>query len=257
MTLRDAWEAEAHNWVAWARRPGHDSYWQFHRDRFLQILPPPVGLALDLGCGEGRFPRDLKKRGYEVIGVDASPTLIEAAQEADPDGDYRVADAASLPLADASVQLVTALLSLHDMDDMQGAIAESARVLVPDGRLCAAVVHPVNSAGKFESSTADAPFIIRESYFEQRRYTDVIERDGLRMTFTGHHRPLEAYFVALESAGFQVERLLEVPDTTDPPGDRWQRLPLFLHFRVLKTMNIREGRPGEANRPMPTSHRLD
>jgi hypothetical protein len=31
-----------------------------------------------------------------------------------------------------------------------------------------------------------------------------------------------------------VERLVEVPDTTDPPGDRWPRVPLFLHFRAVK-----------------------
>ncbi len=235
MSLRDAWEAEAQNWVAWARKPGHDSYWQFHRDRFLQLIPPPEGLTLDLGCGEGRLPRDLTARGYDVVGVDGSATLIAHAREADPDGDYRIADAAELPFADASVQLVTALLSLHDIDDMEGAVAEAARVLVPGGgRLCAAVVHPINSAGKFAESVPDAPFVIRESYFEQRLYADVVERDGLRMTFTGRHRPLEAYFAALESAGLLVERLVEVPDNTEPPGDRWQRLPLFLHFNAIK-----------------------
>lgn len=234
MTLRDAWESEARNWVAWARAPGHDSYWVFHRDRFLDLLPPPAGFTLDIGCGEGRFPRDLKERGYEVIGVDASRTLIEHAREADPRGDYRVADAAKLPLADASVQLVTALLSLHDMDDMPGAVAESARALAPGGRLCAAIVHPINSAGKFASRTPDAPFVIRDSYFEGRPYADSIERDGLRMTFISRHRPLEAYFAALESAGFLVERLAEMGDSTDPPGDRWQRLPLFLHLRAVR-----------------------
>ena len=233
-SLRDAWEAEALNWVAWARTPGHDSYWRFHRDRFLELLPASSGLTLDLGCGEGRFPRDLKAAGYKVIGIDASPTLIEHATTADPGGDYRVADAAQLPFADASVQLVTALLSLHDMDDMPGAIAEAARVLVPGGRLCAAVVHPINSGGKFESSTPDAAFVIRESYFAQRQYADAVERDGLSMTFTSRHRPLEAYFDALESSGLLVERLVEVPDSTYAPGDRWQRIPLFLHLRAVK-----------------------
>jgi SAM-dependent methyltransferase len=234
MTLRDAWEREARNWLAWARQPGHDSYWQFHRDRFVELLPASAGPTLDLGCGEGRFPRDLKARGYDVIGVDVSPTLIDYARGADPGGDYRVADAASLPLADASVRLVTAFMSLHDMDDMGNAIAEAARVLVPGGRLCAAIVHPINSGGKFESRATDAPFLIRESYFEERGYADVVERDGLRMTFTSRHRPLEAYFAALESAGLLVERLVEVADTTDRPGDRWQRIPLFLHLRSVK-----------------------
>ena len=233
-SLHDAWEEQASNWVAWARAPGHDSYWRFHRDRFLALLPPPPASVLDVGCGEGRVPRDLRARGYEVIGIDASPTLIEHAREADPGGDYRIADAAQLPFADASVLLVTAMLSLHDMDDMAGAVGEAARVLARGGRLCAAVVHPINSAGHFESSAPDAAFVIRDSYFAERRYADEVERDGLRMTFTSRHRPLEAYVAALESAGLRVERLVEVPDPTAPPGDRWRRLPLFLHLRAVK-----------------------
>jgi len=120
------------------------------------------------------------------------------------------------------------------MDDMDGAIAEAARVLVPGGRLCAAIVHPINSGGKFESSTPDAAFVLRESYFAERQYADAVERDRLRMTFTSRHRPLEAYFAALETAGLLVERLVEVPDTTVSPGDRWQRIPLFVHIRAVK-----------------------
>jgi SAM-dependent methyltransferase len=234
VTLRDAWESEAHNWVAWARAPGHDSYWRFHRDRFLELLPPPSGVTLDVGCGEGRLPRDLKARGHEVVGIDASPTLIEHARAADPDGDYRVADAAALPFGDGSLPLVTAFMSLHDIDDMDGAVAEIARVLVPGGHLCAAVVHPMNSAGRFVSDAPDAPFVIRDSYLEERPYADTAERDGLRMTFTSRHRSLERIFAALEPAGLLVERVLEAADTSAPPGSRWQRLPLFLDFRAVR-----------------------
>jgi ubiquinone/menaquinone biosynthesis C-methylase UbiE len=234
VTLRDAWEGEARNWAAWARRPGHDSYWRFHRDRFLELLPPPGRLALDAGCGEGRLPRDLKARGYRVIGVDASPTLIRLAQEADGGGDYRVADAASLPFDDASADLVIAFMSLMDMDDMDAALREAARVLEPGGRFCLALVHPINSAGAFLSEERNSPFVIEQSYFEQRRYADSIERDGLRMTFSSYHRPLEGYFTPLEAAGFLVERLREIPDTTEPPGARWRRVPLFVHLRALK-----------------------
>jgi SAM-dependent methyltransferase len=234
MTLRDAWEAEAGNWVEWARRPGHDSYWRFHRDRFLELLPPPGGTLLDVGCGEGRLPRDLKARGYSVIGIDASPTLIEHAREADPTGDYRVADGAVVPVPDASIAIVTAFMTLHDIDDMDGAVREIARVLSPAGRACMAVVHPINSAGRFAERTPDAPFIIRDSYFDHRHYADRVERDGLEMTFNSVHRPLAALFVSLESAGLLVERLAEIGDATAPLGDRWQRIPLFLHLRARK-----------------------
>jgi hypothetical protein len=53
MTLRAAWEAEAENWIAWARKPGHDSYWKFHRDAFLAGLPAPPARVVDVGCGAG------------------------------------------------------------------------------------------------------------------------------------------------------------------------------------------------------------
>jgi ubiquinone/menaquinone biosynthesis C-methylase UbiE len=59
-----------------------------------------------------------------VTGADASPTLIDAAREAHPGGDYRTADAASPPFADASFDLVTACNSLMDIDDMPGTARE-------------------------------------------------------------------------------------------------------------------------------------
>lgn len=39
--LSVGWEAKASQWIQWARTPGHDSYWRFHRDQFLRLLPPP------------------------------------------------------------------------------------------------------------------------------------------------------------------------------------------------------------------------
>src|SRR5262249_18057390 len=68
--LRQAWERHAEDWIRWAREPGHDSYWLFHRDRFLELVPPPGNLTLDLGCGEGRLSRDLAARGHRILGID-------------------------------------------------------------------------------------------------------------------------------------------------------------------------------------------
>jgi ubiquinone/menaquinone biosynthesis C-methylase UbiE len=233
VTLRDAWEAEAERWAQWARAPGHDSYWRFHRDRFFDLVPSPGRLTLDLGCGEGRLTRDLKERGHRVVGADASPTLIRLAQDADPDGEYVVADAAALPIAASKADLVIAFMSLQDMDDMESAVREAARILAPGGRFCIAVVHPINSGGTFdtESDDADAPFLIEESYFERRRYSESIERDGLAMTFTSYHRSLQDYTAPLVDAGFVIDHVREVTDGEHP---RWRRLPLFLHIRAVK-----------------------
>jgi SAM-dependent methyltransferase len=238
MDLRDRWDAEARRWIEWARTPGHDSYWRFHRDQFLRLLPPPGRQTVDIGCGEGRLTRDLKKLGHRVIGIDASPTLVDAARSSERSMDIRMADANALPLEDASADLAVAFMSLHDIDAMPGAIREAARILEPGGKLCFAIVHPINSAGSFEQGSDDAPFVIQGDYLREFAYADTIERAGLRMTFHSRHRPLESYFLALQEADLLVETLREpsVPDHAVGPetGRRWQRLPLFLHVRACR-----------------------
>ncbi len=40
----------------------------------------PLGRALDLGCGRGRYTSWLDRRGWEAVGVDNVPAAIEAAR---------------------------------------------------------------------------------------------------------------------------------------------------------------------------------
>ena len=238
MTFNPDWEEHAESWITWARTPGHDSYWRFHRDQFLALLPPPGKLTVDVGCGEGRLPRDLKCLGHRVIGVDSSTTLIEAARRADPGGDYRCASATKLPLENASCDLVIAFMTLQDVDELTAAVSEMGRILVPPGAACIAVVHPLNSAGKFENESGDSSFVIGGSYLDEFGYSDQIARNGLRMVFHSRHRPLEAYSLALEASGFVIEAIREhrMPEEglRSDRSRRWQRIPLFLHVRASK-----------------------
>jgi SAM-dependent methyltransferase len=236
--LRAAWEQHAGAFVAWAQKPGHDSYWKFHRDLFLELLPPAARRTLDLGCGEGRLSRDLKRLGHHVVGVDASHTMLAAARDADPEIETRFADAASLPFDDGEFDLVVAFMSLQDIEDYAGAIKETARVLDAGGRFCLAIVHPFNSAGQFEGDGADSPFVLRGSYLDSSYYADNVVRDGLEIDFVSAHRPLEAYTEAIADAGLLVERLREPALPERAVGlersRRWQRVPLFLHVRAVK-----------------------
>jgi SAM-dependent methyltransferase len=236
--LAAAWREHAGEFIAWARTPGHDSYWFFHRDLFFELLPPPGRRTLDLGCGEGRVARDLIAAGHSVVGVDAAPAMVEAARAADPGFEVHLADAASLPFDDGAFDLVVAFMSLQDVDDYERAIRESARVLEPGGRICLAIVHPLNSAGAFDGPDAESPFVIDGSYLDRSHYADEIRRDGLEITFVSEHRPFQAYTEALAHAGLLIERLREPPvpeaAVTTPRNRRWQRLPLFLHMRAVK-----------------------
>ncbi|MCC8435717.1 methyltransferase domain-containing protein [Brevibacillus sp. M2.1A] len=48
----------------------------------LERLPvKDTGRVLDLCCGSGRHSRALARRGYEVVGVDLSPVLLQLAEE--------------------------------------------------------------------------------------------------------------------------------------------------------------------------------
>ncbi len=233
------WEDEAEDWVRWARTPGFDAYWYYSPAFFDQIVPPPGRRTLEVGCGEGRVMRDLTARGHAAVGIDSSPSLLGHARAADPAGDYREADAAALPFADAEFDLVVAYNSLMDVDDMPGAVRESARVLAPGGRLAVCVTHPVSEAGRFSDSTPDAEFVIRDSYFGRRRFDETFERDGLRLTFHGWCYPLEAYTRAFEDAGLLIERLRETraPDelvARDSSAARWRRVPMFLWMLARK-----------------------
>ena len=69
---------------------------------------------------------------------------------------------------------------------------------------------------------------MRGSYFERRRTVDEFERGGVATTFHSEHRPLRFYTHLLREHGFVIEQLDEVEDPV--VGDRWNRMPLFLHI---------------------------
>jgi SAM-dependent methyltransferase len=239
VSLSEHWERHAADWTRWAREPGHDSYWRFHRDRFIDLLPAPGRLTLDVGCGEGRLSRDLKALGHDVRAFDASPALVEAACEADPALEVQVGDATALPLDDGAADLVVSFMVLMNVDDLDAVGREAARVLEHGGRFCIAITHPLNTAGEFESEEADSDFVIRRSYFAPYRRELPADRAGLTMSFLDAHRPLQDYAQALERAGFLTERIREIGDFEDPPQResqlRWRRVPLFLHIRAVKS----------------------
>ena len=229
MGMSMGWEDRAESWLAWARTPGHDSYWLF-REAFFELVPEPDGTALEVGCGEGRVCRDLRSRGWDAVGLDASETLRTAAAEADPDGTYVLGTAEALPFPEGSFALVVAYNSLMDVDDMPRTVSEIARVLRAGGRFAACVTHPFRDVGSFEADEDGEVFVVRRPYLEEGVFEGTFTRDGLTMRFDGRTHPVESYARALEDAGFLIEALRE------PVGfdARDRRMPQFLLLRAVK-----------------------
>ena len=231
LPLGEGWHLHAPEWITWSRTPGLDTYENFHRDMFLELIPAPGRLTLDIGCGEGRVGRDLRALGHLVLGVDLSHTMSHAAAT-HPDAPVPavVADATRLPLASGAADCAVAFMSLHDIDHMPAAVREIASILTVGGHLVLAIVHPINSAGRFagDKGDADRPFVIEGSYLEPEQYVDTVDSGGLTVTFHGEHRPLQAYTEALADGGFVIERLRE--PTSPDPAKPWRRIPLFLNI---------------------------
>jgi SAM-dependent methyltransferase len=226
--LSDAWEREAARWERWTRVPGHDVYFELlNWPAFEALLPPAGRRTLDVGCGEGRGGRRLAAAGHRLAGIDGSPTLLGLAREAGGYEQLVCGDAAKLPWERDSFDLAVAFMCLQDVDDMTAAIDEIARVLEPGGRLCLAIVHPLNR-----------PSERLERYFDEQRFADRLEREGLVMTFEGIDRPLEAYTRALSRAGFAIEELREPrPGPQDVAAAatlaQAAKRPFFLHLRCV------------------------
>jgi SAM-dependent methyltransferase len=239
LPLGEGWDLHADQWIAWSRT-GLDSYERFHREAFLPLIPRPGRLTVDVGCGEGRVSRDLQAMGHRVLAIDRSLAMSRAAATHPADPVHAVvADAAQLPLATGTADCAVAFMSLHDIDHMQAAVREIARILTIGGHLVMAIVHPINSAGQFTDDKADAdrPFVIGGSYLQPERYVDTITRDSLTVTFHSEHRPLQAYTEALADAGFVIQRLRE---PTDPdPAKPWRRVPMFLDVLAALQQPIR------------------
>jgi len=94
-------------------------------------FPDPPARILDVGCGTGELAAALGRQGYEVTAIDIDAGAIEAAQRIGVRAacaDIAVFDA---PLFD----VVIFSLSLHHVDALDSAVAQSSRLLDPSGVL--------------------------------------------------------------------------------------------------------------------------
>jgi SAM-dependent methyltransferase len=125
----DPWSAVADDW---------GRYWgTFARPVWDPLLSAagtgPGARVLDVGCGSGELLEHLQDLGVRASGVDPAARMVELARARAAGADVRRGDVEHLPFDDAAFDAVLAVNAVQFADDLDDALAEIARVLVPGG----------------------------------------------------------------------------------------------------------------------------
>lgn len=100
-------------------------------------------VAVDIACGTGRYAEWLVAQGYQVVGVDSSPGMLEVARTKLPAVDFRIGDLGALPVSSGQADLAVCALALTHVEHLEAPYRELARVLRPGGRLVVSDTHPL------------------------------------------------------------------------------------------------------------------
>lgn len=166
-------------------------------------------LVLDVGCGYGRTTVPLVKMGFNVIGIDIVPRMIEQAKINNPEIDYRLMSAINLEFADNSIDHV--LFSFNGIDYIYPetrryqALSEINRVLKKDG-YCILSSH--NYLTLFTKLNLFSLKVIFQNLFTFRLFSNYImarHQEGKLLTY--FKRPKKQIEI-FEKAGFQVVEIL-------------------------------------------------
>jgi ubiquinone/menaquinone biosynthesis C-methylase UbiE len=103
------------------------------------LLPITRGRVLEVGCGTGRWLRDVSHSAAFVAGADASFGMLK---QCDLDVPLVNARANSLPFRDTSFDVVFCVNALHHFDDATGFIRDASMLLMPGGTLAIVGIDP-------------------------------------------------------------------------------------------------------------------
>src|SRR5450755_2297705 len=197
----------------------------------LKLFKLAPSVTLDLGAGTGQAARSLRHayRNALVIALDAAPGMLRAARR--HTGVFKkfsrvCADAAHLPLATASVDLVFSNLMLQWCSNLARPLAEARRVLKPGGLFAFSTFGP-DTLKELRAAWAAA-----DGYSHVNRFLDLHDV-GDALVRAGFAEPV-----------LDVERVqLTYPDT----------LALMRDLKAIGAQNATRGRP----RGLTGRHRME
>jgi ubiquinone/menaquinone biosynthesis C-methylase UbiE len=148
--------------------------------------------VLDVGCGTGVLAREALRRvgrEGEVVGLDLNEGMLAVAARTEPRIDWRVGDAAALPLGSASFDVAVSQFALMYFPDRVASLREMWRTLAPGGRLAIAAWARIDRArgyqilvdiaarqcGREAADVLAAPFVLGD----QSELTELFHSSGI------------------------------------------------------------------------------
>jgi SAM-dependent methyltransferase len=201
------------------------------------LMPDLTGKrVLDMGCGFGHVARYVRKMGAaEVLGIDISDRMIEAARQAtdDPAILYAVKAMQDLEPTPNRFDVVVSSMALQYIDDYETVVQAVAQSLAIGGSFLFSIEHPIftsllqgwvlDAAGKRLHWPVD-----RYHDESERRYTWFVDN------VQKYHRTVATYLNTLTDNGLTIRRVLE-PEAqpeflAERPGlaDESRRPPLMV-----------------------------
>jgi ubiquinone/menaquinone biosynthesis C-methylase UbiE len=185
--------------TGWVDRQSPD--WALHIEWHEKVLAAPYsprgGRALELGCGAGCWCFELEKRGFDVTGVDLSPTAIawakRRAAESGSNARFHVASVLEMTdWPDESFDFILDGFCLHCLigPDRQTYLENAWRLLQPGG------VFRIQS---FVGERADDPVWIEAGIDPKTRCQ--FREDGVAVRYLAHPEELRG---EVRAAGFAI-----------------------------------------------------
>jgi trans-aconitate methyltransferase len=159
----------------------HSFVWKKAGDLIDLLDPQPGERILDLGCGTGHLTSQIAERGAEVIGLDASASMIAQARQNYPKLKFVLADARTFELG-GGFDAVFSNAALHWIPDPAPVIASVARALKPGGRFVLEMGAKGNIARIVEALTTVLEAARNPWYFPTAaEYSHVLEQQGFEV----------------------------------------------------------------------------
>jgi SAM-dependent methyltransferase len=158
---------------------------------FIRYLPRE-GKILEAGAGRGRWVVYLRRRGYDVVGMDLARAEIAAAKAFDPDVPIEYGNVLQTGYPDRSFEAVISLGVIeHFEEGPQAALAEVRRILRPGGLFLVTV--PTQN-------------FMRVALFNRIKSAQTLYRriKGVELEFEEYRYSRRQFEAELEEAGFLI-----------------------------------------------------